>query len=422
MGVKSYFSGVFDAFIGKRHYEQNSNPWYGSGYYPTGQNYANEAVSITSGSKISTVFTAINAISQDIAKLQFNVMKDGDNGKQVLKNNPIYRLIHTSPNENTTAFNFWYSVIWNALTEGNGYAVIVRDNNFIPTELIQVKSENVTVMKEGLDVFYRVGGEMIPSSDMLHIKMHSIDGICGLSPIMWNANVMGYKIKQERYSAQAIGTKGTGFITSQGLKEDQGQQVADQYKEAINQGKVPFLGTMGDTKWHNQMITPNEAQYIETRLQTNSEILGIYRLPPAFAQNYERATYANASQQDQVYVKHTLTPWLKLIEQECDRKLFKEANSTRSNPFYTKFNVNSILRGDIETRFNTYHNMILDGVYSADEVRELENMPPQPDGLGKKYYIQGAMREKGTEPIDNNPNEAQRSVNGHDKEIERLLQ
>jgi HK97 family phage portal protein len=239
---------------------------------------------------------------------------------------------------------------------------------------------------------------------------------------MWNANVMGYKIKQERYSAQAIGTKGTGFISSEGLSQEQGQQVADQYKEAISQAKIPFLGTQGATKWHNQLITPNEAQYIETKYQTNTEIYGIYRLPPAFAQNYERATYSNAGQQDQVYVKHTLTPYMKMIEQECNRKLFKEANTSRSNPLYTNFNVNGILRGDIETRFNTYHNMILDGVYNADEVRSLENMPPQADGLGQKYYIQGAMIEKGVEPEENNnPNEG-RSMNGHDKEIEKLLQ
>lgn len=420
MGIKSFFLGRLDSFISKRYFNNGYSNYYGDLSYGIGDNYANENVSTTTGSRISTVFTAINTISQDIAKLQFNVMKDGNDGKQIIKTNPVYRLIHTSPNSNTTAFNFWYSVAWNALTEGNGYAVIIRDDKFVPTELIQVRSENVTIKKDGLDIFYSVGGEMIPSTDMLHFKMYTIDGVCGMSPIMWNANVMGYKIKQERYSAQAIGTKGTGFITSQGLKEDQGQQVASQYKEAINQGKIPFLGTMGDTKWHNQMITPNEAQYIETRVQTNTELLGIYRLPPAFAQDYHRATYANASQQDQVYVKHTLTPWLKLIEQECDRKLFTEANMSRMNPFYTKFNVNSILRGDIETRFKTYHDMLLDGVYSADEVRELENMPPQPNGLGKKYYIQGAMVEKGTEPVEN-PN-AERSMNGHDKEIERLLQ
>lgn len=423
MGLKSYFSGVFDAFIGKRYHSITDGNWYGNSFYSTGENYSNEPVTVASGSKISTVFTAVNTIAQDIAKLQYNVMKDGDDGKQVQKNNPIHRLIHTSPNKNTTAYNFWYSMMWNALTKGNGYAIIVRDANFIPSELVQVNCDYVTVLQEGGEVFYSVSGVgMVSSMDMIHIKMYSFDGICGVSPIMWNANVMGYKMKQDRYSAQAIGTKGTGFISSSGLAPDQGQQVADQYKSAISQGKIPFLGTMGATKWHNQLITPNEAQYIETKYQTNTEIYGIYRLPPAFAQNYEKATYANASQQDQVYVKHTLTPWLKLIEQECDKKLFKESNFYRTNPLYTKFNVNSILRGDIETRFKTYHDMILDGVYNADEVRSFENMPPQADGLGKKYYIQGAMVEKGVKPEEEEVDNSQRGLNGHSKEIERLLQ
>jgi HK97 family phage portal protein len=228
--------------------------------------------------------------------------------------------------------------------------------------------------------------------------MYSEDGIEGISAIMHNANIMGYKIKQDKYSARAIGTKGTGFISSQGLTAEQGKVIATQMKSQQEAGKIPFLGTQGDTKWNNQMITPNEAQYIETKYQTNTEIYGIFRLPPAFAQNYERATYANAEQQDNVYVKHTLTPFLRMIEQECDRKLFRENNLNKSFPFFTKFNVNGILRGDIATRFKMYHDMILDGVFSADDVLGFEDMPSQPNGLGEKYYMQGAMIEKGTTP------------------------
>lgn len=420
MGLKSALSGFINGLKGKRSY-YGSDGYYPGSYY-VGENYAKEAVTVTTASKISTVYTCINTISQDIAKLPFNVMKDSKTeGRQVQKNNPVYKLIHTAPNDSTTAYNFWYAMMWNVLSRGNGYAIIIRDESHQPISLIQARTLDVTILCEGLDIFYRINGQIYPYTDVIHLKVNSVDCITGISPIMWNANLMGYKIKQERYSAQAIGTKGTGFITSEGLDAKQGQMIADQYKEALNQGKTPFLGTQGSTKWQNQMITPNEAQYIETKYQTNTEIYGIFRLPPAFAQNYEKATYSNAAQQDQVYVKHTLTPYIKMIEQECDSKLFTEANSNRSNPLFTNFNVNGILRGDIETRFKTYHDMILDGVYTADEVRKFENMPPQPDGLGKDPYIQGAMVKKGTEPIDSDPN-SNRSMNGHEKEIQKILQ
>ena len=118
-------------------------------------------------------------------------------------------------------------------------------------------------------------------------------------------------------------------------------------------------------------------------------------MPPSFAQNYERATYANASQQDMVYVKHTLTPWLRMIEQECDSKLFSEANKVSSNPFFTKFNVNSILRGDIQARADYYKTM-KDGIMTTNEIRKLEDLPPVPEG--NVVQMQGAMIPLGTIP------------------------
>lgn len=402
MSIKSYISNLFLAFSGKGVDKRGSyadelygNIWAGI----SGENDSGENVSVSRGSKISTVFTCINTISQDIAKLPFNVLKDSESGKTTQKSHPAYRLIHTSPNDNTTAFTFWYSLMWSALTKGNGLALILRDDMHNPSQLIQADWGKVRILQENNDVFYDVQGVgVFNSADVLHIKMYSQDGIVGMSPIMHNAQIMGYKIKQDKYSARAIGTKGTGFISSQGLTADQGAKIANQMKSQQEAGKIPFLGTQGDTKWNNQMITPNEAQYIETKYQTNTEIYGIYRCPPAFAQNYERATYANAEQQDNVYVKHTLTPWIRMIEQECDRKLFRENNLNKSFPFFTKFNVNGILRGDIAVRFKMYHDMILDGVFNADDVLTLEDMPSQPNKLGQKYYMQGAMIEKGTVP------------------------
>ncbi len=418
MGLKSFISSISNFFSlneKRANYPLYSNYSY-SDYYS--ENITGEPVTISSAQKISTVYTCINVISQDIAKLPFDVLQDSDKGTQKKVKDPIYRLIHTRPNEYTTAFNFWYSIMNAILTKGNGLAIVMRDESMNPTQLIQVDWYNVTILQNGTELFYQINGVgTLPARDVLHFKMFTIDGINGLSPIMWNAYTMGYKMKQDRYSAQALGTKGTGFISSQGLNMEQGQQVVAAFKSAIRNGEMPFLATPGDTKWHNQMITPNEAQYIETKVHTNTDIYGIFRIPPVFAQNMDGATYANAAQQDLVYVKHTLTPWIKMIEQECDYKLFRESNNAKSFPLYTEFNLNGILRGDAETRFKIYHDMILDGVYSADEVRMFENMPPQPDGLGKKYYMQGAMIEKGT-----NPNENESTINGRSKELEQLLQ
>ena len=394
--MSNFVSKFFNSFIKKR--QSYADYLYQQNYSFNPDNESGELVTVDRGSKISTVFTCVNTIAQDIAKISFNVIREVDGVKTVEKRSPIYRLIHNAPNKTTTAFNFWYSIAWSALTKGNGIALIVRDKNQIPTEFIQLDGSHPKIIKEDGDLFYSVNDStVVPSRDILHFKMYSFDGIVGVSPITFNAQVMGYKLKQEKYSAKVIGTKGSGFISSEGLTPEQGKEVAKGIKDALANGSIPFIGAAGRTTWNQQLLTPNEGQYIETRYQTNTEIYGIFRMPPSFAQNYERATYANASQQDMVYVKHTLTPWLRMIEQECDSKLFSEANKVSSNPYFTKFNVNSILRGDIQARADYYKTM-KDGIMTSNEIRKLEDLPPVPEG--DVVQMQGAMIPLGTKPND----------------------
>jgi HK97 family phage portal protein len=392
--MSNFVSKILNSFIKKR--QSFADHLYQQNYAFNSDSESGETVTVDRGSKISTVFTCVNTIAQDIAKISYNVIREVDGVKTVEKKNPVYRLIHNAPNKNTTAFNFWYSIMWSALTKGNGIALIIRDKNQIPIEFIQLDGMNPRIIQEDGDLFYSINdSKVVPSRDILHFKMYSFDGIIGVSPITYNAQVMGYKLKQEKYSAKVIGTKGSGFISSEGLTPEQGKEVAQGIKAALADGSIPFIGAAGRTTWNQQLITPNEGQYIETRYQTNTEIYGIYRMPPSFAQNYERATYANASQQDMVYVKHTLTPWLRMIEQECDSKLFSEANKVSSNPFFTKFNVNSILRGDIQARADYYKTM-KDGIMTTNEIRKLEDLPPVPEG--NVVQMQGAMIPLGTIP------------------------
>ena len=71
----------------------------------------------------------------------------------------------------------------------------------------------------------------------------------------------------------------------------------------------------------------------------------IYSLPPVFLQDLSDGTYSNTEQQDLHFVKHTLRRWIEQSEQEMNLKLFG-----RDSDFEVRFNVDSLLRGDLKTR------------------------------------------------------------------------
>lgn len=55
--------------------------------------------------------------------------------------------------------------------------------------------------------------------------------------------------------------------------------------------------------------------------------------------------------------------------------------------YYPKFNIDGLLRGDMQSRYTAYSTGRQWGWLSADDVREKEEMNPLPDGQGQVYLV-----------------------------------
>jgi len=130
-------------------------------------------------------------------------------------------------------------------------------------------------------------------------------------------------------------------------------------------------------KYQRITITPDEAQFIETRKFQAEEICRIYNVPPVLVQLPSQTTYNNVEQQNLMFARHTISPWTKRIEQEIDRKLIQ---SFERPEIYSKFNMNDLHRGDLAARTNYYQQMLQSGVMSINEVRSKEQMNPVEGG------------------------------------------
>lgn len=354
-----------------------------------------DIITTENGSRIDAVFTAVNTIAREIASTPVDIKQDSERGKIARKDVPQYRLISSRPNNLMTAYSWIYSNVFCYLTWGDSFNLIVRNANFQPVELIPLMPWHVKIVVENNEVYYIYkNGEPIPSRDILHFKAYSVDGVNGVSPISWNAQLIGSKINQQNYSNNSLGNKPNGFITGD-LTDEQMDQISDSFRGRMNEGKIPYINGI-DAKYIPISIPPNDAQFIETSKYTDQKIYGIYNLPPTFAQDYEQGVKANAEQQALTLVKHTLINHYMIIEQECNEKLFSERNKTSQFPMYVKFNQWGKLRGDIQSTNDMIRTNVTLGIWNGDEVREkIYDMPKQEGGVGEKYYHQGAMMEKG---------------------------
>jgi HK97 family phage portal protein len=363
-----------------------------SGGYNTA---AGVPVTPESAMRLSTVSACVRLISESIGSLPLHVYQRTDERTRTkITGTPQYRLLHDEPNKMMTAFVFRETMAAHVLVWGNAYALIIRNRAGEPIELLPVNPQSVRISKEpttgelaydvslaydefiGLQKVYRVN-----QADILHVPGLAFNGVTGISPIKYAAQSIGLALAAERYGAAFFGN---GSIPA-GVLEIAGKPNAEQQKAIAaswnaayggsgNSGKTAVL--VDGAKFSKISISPNEAQFIETRKMQIGEIARWYRVPPHMIGDLDKATFSNIEHQALEFVTHTLRPWLVRFEQEFNRKLFPSSSDGQPNDTYAEFNVDGLLRGDIKARGDYYVRGRQWGWLSANDIRGKENMEP----------------------------------------------
>lgn len=346
-------------------------------------NFTNEPITVRKGLKISTVFTCVNVRGKTLASLPLGIFKSENGKTEKLNDHPAYYALSHEPNDYMTAANFWLTIMLHFDGWGNGYARINRDSRNRPSTYDIWEPWEVTITRSEGRLWYHYKGETVSSWDILHFRGYSHNGICGISPILENEITMGMAMKLDRFASLTLEARPPGTLTYEGNLTP--EQKAENKKEFQNQGS--FIKVLsGRWKYEAIMNQADQAQFKEAKESNKKEILGIYQIPPPFAQDYERATHSNAEQSDLVYAKHTVTSICTNFEKEINMKVFYEREKSTH---YAKFNMNGLLRGDMAARQSFYQSMVNSGIYLRNEARSFEDLNEYEGG--DTPLIQGAM-------------------------------
>ena len=312
---------------------------------------------------------------------------------------------------------------------GNAYAQIIRNGKgevialypLMPNKMTVDRDENgqlyYTYQRASEEAHTMEGTSVrLKPYDVLHIPGLGFDGLVGYSPIAMAKNAIGMAIACEEFGAKffANGAAPSGVLEHPGTLKDP-KRVRDawqsQFGGSSNSGKVAVLEE--GMKYTPISISPEQAQFLETRKFQINEIARIFRVPPHMVGDLEKSSFSNIEQQSLEFVKYTLDPWVIRWEQSIMRSLL---TPEEKKTYYAKFNLDGLLRGDYQSRMNGYAIGRQNGWMSANDIRELENLDriPAEEG-GDLYLINGnmlPMRDAGafantTDPNgkENEPNE-----------------
>ena len=328
----------------------------------------------TSALAISTVYACINKIASTISSLDLEIYARNGRNIAIANQHPAYELITMSPNEHQNAYDFWEGVLSSALMYGCGYAIIERNERGYAQRVVPVAYHDVDVKDvDGERVFVIRDYGAVTQENILEISCMN-----KMSPIRLHRENMGLAKAAQDFGSEYFGQKGqmTGVLASdQPLRKEQMDVIQNSWNQsAMNAGTklLPF-----GFRYQRITITPDEAQFIETRKFQAEEICRIYSVPTSLVQLPSQTTFNNVEQQNLQFARHTIAPWAKRIEQEIDRKLIQ---SFERPDIYSKFNLNDLHRGDLAARTNFYQQMISSGVMSINEVRSREQMNPVEGG------------------------------------------
>ena len=228
--------------------------------------------------------------------------------------------------------------------------------------------------------------------DVLHIPGLGFDGLVGYSPIAMAKNAIGLAIATEEFGSKffANGAAPSGVLEHPGTIKDPTrvrEAWQSQFGGSGNSGKVAVLEE--GMKYTPISISPEQAQFLETRKFQINEIARIFRVPPHMVGDLEKSSFSNIEQQSLEFVKYTLDPWVVRWEQSLSRSLLSE---DEKKVYFFKFKLEGLLRGDYQSRMNGYAIARQNGWMSANDIRELEDLDKlTPEQGGDLYLINGNM-------------------------------
>ena len=372
-----------------------------------GGSTSGKAVNERTAMQMTAVYACVRVLSEAVAGLPLHVYRYGEDGsKEKALKHPLYRILHDEPNPEMSSFNFRETLMGHLLLYGNAYAQIIRNGKGEVIGLYPLMPAKMTVDRDsGGNLYYLYsrgsddapeagenGQVYLPPDQVLHIPGLGYDGIVGYSPIAMAKNAVGLGIATEEYGAKffANDASPSGILEHPGVLKNP-DKVRESWNKlfrgSVNSHQIAVLEE--GLKYQPIGISPDQAQFLETRKFQLNEIARIFRVPPHMVGDLEKSSFSNIEQQSLEFVKYTLEPWLMRWEQAMSRRLFTESEK---ESYFIRFNVEGLLRGDYESRMNGYAVARQNGWMSANDIRELENLDRIPAELGGDLYlVNGAM-------------------------------
>lgn len=360
----------------------------GTGAFAMGsEDWVPTEVGPISAMKLSAYYACTRLLAETQGSMSLQLY---DNANNIIDDHDVYGLLR-GPNQFQTGDAFVSAMGANVTVFGNAMAHIKRfpssgkpyELDFYGTDQWGIEADDQGRPK------FSLNGDRVPNEDVLHWSGFSMGGYWGLPTLVSGGEVMAMQIESNRSAGRtfASGLRAGGFFQMPENKQAFTDTQLEKFKLELakfslpqNTSKwLPLLPGMEAVANTSFRIDPVTAELLQSRYFGIEEICRFMGVPPPLIGHTDKASSWASSIEglNQFLVTYTLLPRATRFENQIALKLLGRNERNRLSP---KFNMDSLLRGDIKTRFETYDIGIKRGIYNPNDARAKERMPNRPGG------------------------------------------
>lgn len=380
------------------------------GWWPMWGNHTPSGIAVDENAamRLSAVFAATRVISETIASLPLHLMEQvGERTSRMALDHPLYPLLNRAPNSEQDSMTWFDQQIPNQVNQGTAFAEIQRRRgrggsvgevvglwpihpSRIPPQNIRRNGQSykqIQVGDPGEIVFYVKNDDgteyPVRRQNMLCVPgVLTQNGITGRSVIEWGAHAMGVALATERHVA-AYFRNGTvsniAMKSPRKLNEETANRLRNQWQNVYGGADNKFKALVLEDGMEIQQLSidARQAQLLESRNFSVSDIARWYRLPPHLLADLSRSTFSNIEAENLSFVIHSMMPWIVRWERALNNQLL---TPEEQDQYYFRFEVKSLLRGDMAARSDFYTKLFNLGAMSPNDIRNEEDLNPIDDG------------------------------------------
>lgn len=349
----------------------------------TGVTTSGKTINVDTALTNDTVWACVRLIAEAVATLPLGIYRRQRDGSKVFESeHDLYELLHHQPNAKMSAVSFWEAIVASMLLWGNGYAEIIRRNNgsiisleFLNPALITLGRDNRGFLTYG-QIMPDGSTRPIRRENILHCKSFTLNGEVGISAIQYGRNSIGASLSADEASDEAFkdATRASGVINVDAMMKDTHRtEIRKHVAEVSRLGGVYVLEK--GMSFAPLTFSPADAELLASRSFSVETICRWFRTPPVMIGHGDKQSSWPTSTEAQgaLFLRYVLRGIIAGIEQEIRRSIIMPSERPVVS---AEFAIEGLLRGDSAARSTFYSQMVQNGIYSRDDCRRLENLPP----------------------------------------------